>query len=118
MKNGDIIRVRNVRTYGSDPRNYFEWRPDNEKARDLKRVFVMLVLGTEGFELVNRKGERVMAPLDAELALNRLGWWSSDQIEKAAGKKSGPKLLDKMAEIRQKQTRNARHEAMKKPEEE
>lgn len=117
MKDGDLVRVRNIRTYGADPRNYFEWRPDNEKARDLKRVFVCLVLGTEGYELVNRKGEQVMAPLDVHRALNRLGWWSEAQILESSGPKAGPKLIDKMAKTEARKKENRRQEAQKKAKE-
>lgn len=111
MQIGDIVRVRNIRTYGAFPGNYFEWRPDNEKARDLKRVFVCLVLGTEGFELINKKGKQVMAALNVHRALNRLGWWNEEQIEKASGPKSGPRLVEKLR--KKAEAPNTRNESIK-----
>jgi hypothetical protein len=78
MQPGHILRLRNVRVYGHDPRNWYEFRPDDEKTRSLKRVFVCVLLGTEGFELENKNGEQVMAPLNIERAMNQLGWFRRD----------------------------------------
>lgn len=84
MTPGDILRLRNMRVYNPDPRNYVEFTPDQERKASLKRVFVCLLLGTEGFEILDKTGKQVMEPLDAKKALNRLGWYSVDQL-KAAG---------------------------------
>lgn len=81
MKPGDVVRLRNVRSYHADPRNWLEFRPDNHKDRASKRVFVCVVLGTEGFELVNKKGEKVMEPLNVEQAMNDLGWYKREEPE-------------------------------------
>lgn len=109
MEPGEILRMRNIRVYGVDPRNYFEFTPDREKARDLKRVFVVMMLGTEGYEIVNRKGEKVMAQLDVELALNRMGWWSEQQIEKALPRTKN--VIDKLRSWLNKQLEAKRKKA-------
>ena len=115
MNAGDILRLRNVRTYGADPRNYFEFTPDREKAKDLKRVFVCMLVGTEGFELVNRKGDQVMAPLNVERAMNKLGWWSEQQIEAALQRKNAKtNVIDRLRDWLNKQIEAQRKAREKK----
>lgn len=96
MEIGSLFRQRRIKAYGTHPRNFFEFVADQEQAKDLKRVFVTMLIGTEGFELVNKKGEQVMEPLDVERAMNTMGWWSEKQIEAALRRKGGRSVVDRL----------------------
>jgi len=92
MKIGELLRQRNVRTYGTgDCRNWFEFSADKERKKSLKRVFVTLLLGTEMMDLTEAE------PLDPARQLNGLGWWGEDQLIAALGKKKAEALVHKMA---------------------
>lgn len=102
MRPGDILRQRNIRVYGEDPRNYFEFVPDREKAKDLKRVFVMMLLGTEAFELLDSKGDQKMSPLNVDRSMNSLGWWHESQLREALGSTRGASVLKKVRDWSEK----------------
>ena len=91
-KVGDVLRLRNLRHYGADPRIQFDFVPDHEKKKELKKVFVCMLLGTEPLDMTTSEGES----LDLYNVLNRLGWWSEEQIL-AAQPKAGKQLIQKMA---------------------
>lgn len=95
MEKGHILRLRTVRDYGLNSRNYFEFVPDRERARDLKRVFVAIYLGTEAFEIEDKHGNQKMARLNVEREMNRLGWWSEEQMKDAL-KKSAPNTIERL----------------------
>jgi hypothetical protein len=96
---GDIFRIRNFETYGEiDSRNRFGFVACREKMRAAKRVFVMLLLGTEPLELYRREKNqfaKAQEPLEPEVMLNHLGWWSEEQI-KTVWPKQGPRLIEKL----------------------
>lgn len=112
MEPGDVIRQRNVRSYGVDPRNYVEFVPD--KAKDHKKMFVMLYLGTEHFQICDKKGNQVMAQLDVEQRLQYLGFWSEKFIEEALGPKAGPKAVQKLCALATKKVEETREAAAQK----
>lgn len=94
MKIGDILRQRLIRSYYPDPHNYYEIAPDI-MAGGLAEVYVTMLLGVEDLHLLSSDGSRLGIPLDAELSLNRLGWWSEHQIIDALGK-AGARTMDRI----------------------
>jgi len=95
MEPGAILRLRNLRAYGTDPRNFVEFRPDDHKAADLKKVFLVLYLGQEMMQIV-KKGRTAAAQMNPTRMLNLLGWFSGHQLDKA---KAPKKFLERLRKV-------------------
>jgi hypothetical protein len=101
MEIGDVIRIRDYKTYGSDGRSWAQFSANEKGVRDphLKRVFVCLLLGVEFQMLVNPKdptGTDTAEPLDVRHQLNALGLWGEDQLKEVLGKKESDKIVKKL----------------------
>ena len=66
LKNGNILRLRTVRTYGEDGKSYFEY--------GMKKglMLVVCILGVEPAAITEANKDQV---IDIEAALNALGWF-------------------------------------------
>lgn len=87
---GHILRLREIRNYGQDPRTWISYRPDNERSAARKQVFVAVLVGTEPYQLADDKGT-----LDVKAALNEMGWFNEDQLKKAGVSKRAMAKLAK-----------------------
>jgi hypothetical protein len=99
MEIGDIIRLREYKTYGSDGRSWAQFSANEKGVRDphLKRVFVCLLLGMEHQMLVNPKEpEDQVDPLDVRHQLNAMGLWGEDQLKEVMGEKAHVALVKKL----------------------
>lgn len=96
MNIGDILRQRLIRSYYPNPHNYYEIAPDM-MAGGSAAVYVTMLLGTEDMHLIASDGSELGVPLNIELAMNRLGWWSEHQIIDALGK-TGNRTMDRIRE--------------------
>lgn len=80
---GSVLRLRNVRTYGSVPSMIQTktrlYRADLSPSGTNSNC----VVGFSPYELVNKSGEKAGKELDTTKALNQLGWLSERQLRKA-----------------------------------
>lgn len=96
MEPGRVLRLRNIRCYTDDGRSYFEYVPDKERTRDLKRVFVCMLMGTEQFSMTDPPKQH----LDTTKVLNKLVFWGEDQLKAALPEKTFEHVMKKLGEAK------------------